>query len=50
MRLKSAASICQRVTNAISFIMFQIGIAVLNFLDDLAGTERKKLLILRTIA
>lgn len=39
MGLKSAAHICQRVTNAISFMMFQIGISILNYLDDLAGAE-----------
>ena len=38
--LRSAANyICQRVTNAISFIMLQIGIAILNYLDDFAGAE-----------
>ena len=42
MGLKSSAAICQRVTNAISFIMFQIGIAILNYLDDLAGAETKE--------
>ena len=42
MGLKSSAAICQRVTNAISFIMFQIGIAILNYLDDLAGAEKKE--------
>lgn len=42
MGLKSAASICQRTTNALSFIMLQIGIAILNYLDDLAGAERKE--------
>ena len=40
MGLRSAANICQRTTNAISFIMLQIGIAILNYLDDLAGAER----------
>ena len=42
MGLKSAASTCQRVTNAISFIMCQFGIAILNYLDNLAGTERRE--------
>ena len=42
MGLKSAANICQRTTNAISFIMLQIGIAILNYLDDLAGAEKKE--------
>ena len=39
MGLRSAANICQRVTNAISFIMLQVGIAILNYLDDFAGAE-----------
>ena len=38
---RSAAYCCQRVTNAISFIMFKIGIFVLNYLDDLASAETK---------
>lgn len=41
MGLRSAANICQRTTNAISFIMLQIGIAILNYLDDLAGAEHR---------
>ena len=48
MGLKSSAAICQRVTTAISFIMFQIGIAILNYMDDLAGAEKKNMLILHT--
>ena len=36
---RSAAYCCQRVTNAISFIMVKIGIFVLNYLDDLASAE-----------
>lgn len=39
MGLKSAAAICQRVSNAITFMMFQLGISILNYLDDLAGAE-----------
>lgn len=42
MGLRSAANICQRVTNALSFIMLQIGIAVLNYLDDFAGAEKRE--------
>lgn len=42
MGLSSAANICQRVTNAVAYIMFTIGIAVLNYLDDLAGVEKKE--------
>ena len=41
MGLSSAANICQRVTNAVAFMMFSLGIAVLNYLDDLAGVETK---------
>lgn len=40
--LRNAAAICQRVTNAIVFIMFKIGIMILNYLDDLAGAETKE--------
>ena len=36
---KSSAYCCQRVTNAISFIMFQIGVCILNYLDDLASAD-----------
>ena len=39
MGLTSASYICQRVTDAISFIMFKIGILVLNYLDDFASAE-----------
>ena len=42
MGLRSAANICQRVTNAISLIMLQVGLAILNYLNDLAGAERKE--------
>ena len=38
---RSAAYCCQRVTNVISFILFKIGIFVLNYLDDLASAETK---------
>ena len=39
MGAKSSAYCCQRVTNAISFIMFQIGVCILNYLDDLASAD-----------
>ena len=39
MGLRSSAFICQRVTNAITYMMFQVGLAILNYLDDLAGAE-----------
>ena len=42
MGLRNAAAICQRVTNAIVFILFKIGIQILNYLDDLAGAEKKE--------
>ena len=42
MGLRNAAYICERVTTAISFIMFKIGILVLNYLDDLASAEVKE--------
>ena len=41
MGLRSAANICQRVTNAISFILLPMGIAILNYLDDLAVAEQQ---------
>ena len=43
MGARSAAYCCQRMTNAISFIMFQIGIYLLNYLDDLASAESPEL-------
>ena len=39
MGCRSAAHCCQRLTNAVAFIMFKIGIYVLNYLDDLASAE-----------
>ena len=39
MGLTSASYICQMVTNAIAFIMFKIGILILNYLDDFASAE-----------
>ena len=41
MGMRSSSRICQRVTNAISFIMFQLGVQILNYLDDLAGAENR---------
>jgi hypothetical protein len=36
--LRSAAYICQRVTNAVSYICdFHYGLQVINYLDDFAG-------------
>lgn len=43
MGLRSAAAICQRVTNAVAFIMYNLGIAILNYLDDFAGVEKPDL-------
>ena len=42
MGLQNAAAICQRVTTAVDFIMFKMGIFILNYLDDLAGAETKE--------
>lgn len=41
MGLRSSAYICQRVTNAFAFMMWKIGLACLNYLDDFAGVENK---------
>ena len=46
MGLRTASGICQRDTNAISLMIFQIGINILNYLDYLAGAETKEKLIL----
>lgn len=40
---RSSSYCCQSVTNAIVFILFKIGISVLNYLDDLASAEHKHL-------
>ena len=40
---RSAAFCCQSLTNAIVFMMFKIGISVLNYRDDLASAEKKEL-------
>ena len=37
--LRSAAQICQRVTNAIQYMCHILHIAILNYLDDLAGAD-----------
>ena len=42
MGLRSAAMMCQRFTNAFSFIMWQFGVAILNYLDDLAEADKKE--------
>ncbi|MES9880278.1 MAG: reverse transcriptase domain-containing protein [Sedimenticola sp.] len=42
MGLRSASQICQRVTNALSFIMLQVGVLICNYLDDLIGCEALK--------
>ena len=39
MGAKSSAFLCQRFSNAISFILFKIGIYILNYIDDLASAE-----------
>ena len=40
---RSAAYCCQSVTNAIVFMLFKIGLSVLNYLDDLASAEKAEL-------
>ena len=40
---RSSAYCCQKFTNAISFILFKIGIYVLNYLDDLASAKLGKM-------
>ena len=42
MGCRSSAYLCQRITNSVGFIMFKIGILVLNYLDDLASAETKE--------
>ena len=39
MGLRSAAYICQRVTNIVTYILGQKGVRVVNYLDDIAGCE-----------
>ncbi|CAC5397434.1 unnamed protein product [Mytilus coruscus] len=39
MGLRSAAQICQRLTNAIAFIYRSLGFDIINYLDDFAGVE-----------
>ena len=41
MACRSTAHCCQRLTSAITFITFNIGIYILNYLDDLASAETK---------
>ena len=43
MGLRSAAFICQRVTNAIRYMCQLMQIAILNYLDDLAGADAPEL-------
>ena len=48
---RSSAYCCQKFTNAISFILFKIGIYVLNYLDDLASAENgeKAIFAIKTV-
>ena len=39
MELRSATYMCMRTTSAIAYICKDIGIDILNYLDDLAGCE-----------
>ena len=41
MGLRSAAFLCQRVTNAIAYIARNNGVSVSNYLDDFGGVEVK---------
>ena len=43
MGLRSAAQICQRVTNAVRYMCLMLQIAVLNYLDDFAGAGKPEL-------
>ena len=43
MGLRSSSFCCQSVTNAIVFMMFKIGISVLNYVDDLASAEKREI-------
>ena len=38
---RSSAYCCQKFTNAISFIMYKLGIHILNYLDDLASETKQ---------
>ena len=40
---RSSAHICQRPANAFSYMCLNLGIPVLNYLDDFGGVERKQL-------
>ena len=39
---RSSAYCCQKFSNAIAFIMFKMGIYILNYLDDLASAETEQ--------
>ena len=43
MGLRSAAYICQRVTNSIRFMCQMLCIAIVNYLDDFAGADKPEL-------
>ncbi len=43
MGLRSSAFICQRITNAVSYIFRNMGFHCLNYLDDFGGVEKPKL-------
>lgn len=43
MGLRSAAQICQRLTNAIAYIYRSLGFDIINYLDDFAGVESPEL-------
>ena len=43
MGLRSSAYICQRITDAVSFIVQKHGFQVINYFDDFAGAETREL-------
>ena len=45
MGLRSAAQVCQRLTNAIAFIYRSLGFDIINYLDDLQELKNRCLLI-----
>ena len=46
MGLRSAAYICQKVTNAVRFMCTLLSIAVVNYLDDFAGADKPELVFI----
>ena len=42
MGLRSSAEICQRITTSITFMYFELGYMMVNYLDDFGGAETKE--------